>query len=143
LFAYKIYLERAVQHQQRDTTPLNDAVKFKFRLNNKTTYSWKLKEEVSQVAFPKILDPNESKLIETKKFETDVSAIYVTEVKSAEEDTKIYQFQLNLICNDGEHFLIVNWMNSVDLNGIQFKPDLSSSHQPIRINTDEVLIELG
>ena len=68
--------------------------------------------------------------------------IYITEVKSDQEDKKSYQFQLKLVFTGGEYLLSVDWMNLTELEEIQLKPDVSKSHQPIKLNKNDILIEI-
>ena len=112
----------------------------KIRFSNKTPYTWKLKTLGN--FFPEEVTAGESVLICVEKDQGPVQAAYIIEIKESGKAPKIYEFQLKLAKNDGVYELLVDWMSLTKVSGISFKPDLSSSNQPLNLGSNETSVEL-
>ena len=103
---------------------------------------WKQKNLATE-NLPEEISPNENKVIKLSQFQSEIEATYVTDVSFGEDDAKTYEFQLIFAKDENKCLLTVDWMNLIELQDVQLKPDLASDKEPICLNNDETTVEIS
>lgn len=93
--------------------------------------------------FPNHVSAGESKQLQLNSDQGPVQATYIINITNDDGTTESFEFDVTLAKNDGTFELMVDWKLLSERKEIRFKPDISTSNQPIKLNTADVVIEMA